>query len=88
MGSQRAGSCIGDSGGGFFVDKGMFWMLQGVASPSVVTKECIDDTFATYSNIKYFAFWIKNVVERGTATMQAITLTNFYIFDTYDKIRR
>lgn len=83
--ARRAGSCIGDSGGGFFVNKGKFWILQGVASPgSSVDKPCTTETLTVYTNMKYFTLWVKNVVE-GTVSIKLIT---FYILETYDGIER
>lgn len=86
--AKRAGSCIGDSGGGFSVNKGKFWILQGVASPGrSIDKACTMETLAVYTNIKYFTLWIKNTVE-GDGLTQAIKLINFYIYETYDGIER
>lgn len=84
--ANRAGACIGDSGGGVFASTGNFWVLQGVASPGKpIPSPCTTETFAVYSSIKYFVLWIKKVVE-GSA--QSVSLYNFYVYEIFDEIER
>lgn len=66
--NQAKGVCLGDSGGGFYIndDKSLLWNIRGIVSSSLIDRTfgCDVNKPALYTNVGRFVDWIKEVMSQ------------------------
>jgi chymotrypsin len=63
-GGDGAGSCFGDSGGGFFTMRYPKWFLRGVTSSGLINTygDCDVDNQAVFTDVANFEKWIEDIL--------------------------
>lgn len=68
----------GDSGGGLFVKYRSVWVQYGIISASLSDGkgQVLSNSFSLYTDVNSFKSWIKEIVEKSSSTVLAVSETN------------
>lgn len=78
---QEKAPCLGDSGGGFYVNESSIWNVRGIISSAIWNRQygCGINKFSLYTNVARFVEWISKVMEKTNGNVfQAV---DFYCFN-------
>lgn len=65
--NQSKAPCMGDSGGGFYLEGSSGWNIRGIISSALLDKDgqCDIEKFSLYTNVAWFIDWIDQVLQRA-----------------------
>lgn len=67
--NQGKAPCLGDSGGGFYIQDRSSWIIRGIVSASLIDAGhgCDINKFSLYTNVARFVDWIAKVMKETSA---------------------
>lgn len=89
-GGNKAGPCLGDSGGGFYTKSGKLWIMDGIISAAILNDDgCDINTYASFTCVSLFTLWVKSVIEgEGSSGTYKLDIDNDFGFERFDGDRR